>query len=79
MTPDRLDLSAYLARIGYDGPQRATFDTLAALQSCHLHAIPFETLAMSGADYAIHRVGGQNERRRLESPEALATLLSTVF
>ncbi|GAB3714675.1 arylamine N-acetyltransferase family protein [Nocardiopsis nanhaiensis] len=37
-----LDLAAYLERIGYDGPLAPTLDTLRALQSAHLEAIPFE-------------------------------------
>ena len=43
LTPD--DFSAYLARIGYDGPIVPTRSVLAALQLAHLRAIPFETVA----------------------------------
>lgn len=46
MATSRLDVSSYLARIGYDGPKAPTLDVLAALQSHHIAAIPFETLAM---------------------------------
>ena len=39
-------LSAYLARIRYDGPQplRPTLPVLAALHRCHGAAIPYELL-----------------------------------
>lgn len=46
MTSDHLDVPAYLARIGYDGPDTPTLDVLAALQARHIRAIAFETLAM---------------------------------
>jgi len=39
-----VDLDAYLARIGYDGPRAATLDVLAALHRLHPQAIPFENL-----------------------------------
>jgi DNA-binding LacI/PurR family transcriptional regulator/arylamine N-acetyltransferase len=41
---DRLDLDAYLRRIGYTGPLRANGQTLAALHSAHVGAIAFENL-----------------------------------
>lgn len=37
-----LDLSAYLARIGYRGPLAPSLETLRGLQHAHLEAIPFE-------------------------------------
>jgi len=40
----RLDLDAYLGRIGYTGPRDATGATLAALYRAHLAAIRFENL-----------------------------------
>ena len=43
----RLDsgrLSAYLARVGYDGPLTPTIGTLRALHRAHLTAIPYENL-----------------------------------
>ena len=43
---DRIDIPAYLARIGYAGPTTPTLDVLAALQRHHIGAIAFETLAM---------------------------------
>lgn len=43
---DRIDVPAYLARIGYTGPTAPTLDVLAALQRHHIAAIAFETLAM---------------------------------
>ncbi|AHB48034.1 N-hydroxyarylamine O-acetyltransferase [Hyphomicrobium nitrativorans NL23] len=46
MSSDRLDVPAYLARIGYAGPVTPSLDTLAAIQRHHISAIPFETLAM---------------------------------
>jgi N-hydroxyarylamine O-acetyltransferase len=39
-----IDLDAYFARIGYDGPRSATLETLAAIQAAHVDAIPFENL-----------------------------------
>jgi N-hydroxyarylamine O-acetyltransferase len=49
MTPpdwpiDELDLSAYLARIGYEGTLAPDLPTLTALSEAHLAAIPFENL-----------------------------------
>ncbi|MFJ5549481.1 arylamine N-acetyltransferase [Streptomyces sp. NPDC093225] len=38
----RLDLDAYLARIGYDGPRTATRQTLFDVYRAHLTTIPFE-------------------------------------
>ncbi len=39
-----MDLDAYFARIGYDGPRSATLETLRALHLHHVGAIPFENL-----------------------------------
>ena len=45
MTSDpALDLSAYFARIGYDGPRAPTLETLRAIQQLHPQAIAFENL-----------------------------------
>lgn len=45
MTADLdFDLSAYFARIGYDGPRTPTLDTLRAIQLLHPQAIAFENL-----------------------------------
>lgn len=41
---DRLDLDAYLARIGHDRPLAPTESTLVALHRAHTAAIPFENL-----------------------------------
>lgn len=41
---DALDLSLYLARIAYVGPQEASLQVLRALQSAHIAAIPFEPI-----------------------------------
>jgi N-hydroxyarylamine O-acetyltransferase len=41
---DKLDLDAYLNRVGYPGPLDADGRTLAALHRAHLAAIPFENL-----------------------------------
>ncbi|MFE1596355.1 arylamine N-acetyltransferase [Nocardia sp. NPDC058705] len=41
---DDLDLDAYLARIGYDGPRTASVETLRALVRAHTTTIPFENL-----------------------------------
>jgi N-hydroxyarylamine O-acetyltransferase len=43
-TIDRLNVDAYLARIGYGGSLRPTVDTLFALHRAHAMAIPFENL-----------------------------------
>ncbi|MCL2583992.1 MAG: arylamine N-acetyltransferase [Streptosporangiales bacterium] len=40
----KLDLGAYLRRVGYAGPRRPTEETLRALHHRHLAAIPFENL-----------------------------------
>jgi N-hydroxyarylamine O-acetyltransferase len=39
-----VDLDAYFARIGYDGPREATLDVLRAITQKHPDAIPFENL-----------------------------------
>lgn len=39
-----MDLAAYLARIGYAGPQVPTRETLAGVLRAHVQAIPFENL-----------------------------------
>ena len=41
--PD-IDVDAYLARIGYDGPRTPTLETLAGIHFCHPQAIAFEDL-----------------------------------
>ena len=41
---DAIDLSAYLARIGYTGPLRPTPDVLAELIERHMATIPFEAI-----------------------------------
>ncbi|MCJ7840062.1 arylamine N-acetyltransferase [Lederbergia sp. NSJ-179] len=40
--PIQLDVNAYLQRIGYDGPLATSAQTLARLQECHLHTVPYE-------------------------------------
>lgn len=42
--PSALDLDAYLARIEYDGPRRASASVLQALHQAHATHIPFENL-----------------------------------
>ena len=42
--PERLDLDAYLARVGYDGPREAGEKTLRGLHRAHTGAIAFENL-----------------------------------
>jgi len=39
-----VDLDAYFARIGYDGPRESTLETLRAITLKHPDAIPFENL-----------------------------------
>jgi N-hydroxyarylamine O-acetyltransferase len=41
---ERLDLDAYLRRVGHDGDAAPTFETLAALHRAHVAAIRFENL-----------------------------------
>jgi N-hydroxyarylamine O-acetyltransferase len=41
---ESIDLDAYLARIGYDGPRTPTLETLTALHALHPSAIAFENL-----------------------------------
>ena len=41
---DAIDLDAYLARIGHEGPLTPTLETLRALHRAHATAIPFENL-----------------------------------
>ena len=40
----RLDATAYLRHIGYDGPLAPTIETLRGLHQAHLLAVPFENL-----------------------------------
>jgi N-hydroxyarylamine O-acetyltransferase len=42
--PERLDLPAYLRRIGFDGAARPDAGTLTALHRAHVAAVPFENL-----------------------------------
>lgn len=42
--PTSFNLDAYLERIGFRGPRRATLDTLEAVHALHPAAIPFENL-----------------------------------
>lgn len=42
--PDQIDLEAYLDRIGYGGPRRATLPVFEALHRAHVGSIPFENL-----------------------------------
>lgn len=41
---DRLDLDAYLERVGYRGPRDSSIETLHALHLAHATSIPFENL-----------------------------------
>lgn len=42
--PESIDLDAYFERIGYGGPTRTDFETLAAIHRGHVTAIPYENL-----------------------------------
>jgi N-hydroxyarylamine O-acetyltransferase len=42
-----VDVAAYLARIAYRGPAKATAETLRALHRAHLLSVPFENLDIS--------------------------------
>lgn len=39
-----MDVDAYLARIGYDGPREPTIETLRGMQRAHFFSVPFENL-----------------------------------
>lgn len=41
-------IDAYLDRIGYSGSREANAETLFALQKCHVHTVPYETLDVVG-------------------------------
>jgi N-hydroxyarylamine O-acetyltransferase len=43
-TPTDLDIDAYFARIGYDGPRDVSLSTLNAIVFAHVTAIPFENI-----------------------------------
>ena len=44
MSSSPIDLDAYCARIGYDGPREPTLETLRSLHERHPAAIPFEAI-----------------------------------
>src|ERR1700754_3662073 len=41
---EKLDLDAYLGRIGYGGPRTPTVETLRAVHRAHAYSIPFGNL-----------------------------------
>ena len=43
-TPEKMDVQAYLNRIGYEGLLSPTYETLRGLQVAHMHSVPFENL-----------------------------------
>jgi N-hydroxyarylamine O-acetyltransferase len=45
-----MDLAAYIARIGYDGPLAPDAETLRRLQVAHLLTVPFENLAIHSGE-----------------------------
>ena len=45
-----MDIEAYLKRIDYDGPTSVDAETLRALQSAHLRAVPFENLSIHAGE-----------------------------
>jgi N-hydroxyarylamine O-acetyltransferase len=57
---DAIDLDAYCARIGYDGPRAPTLAVLRALTAMHPNQIPFETLdPLLGLPVALDRTSLQ--------------------
>lgn len=63
-----VDVDPYLARLAYDGPLDVSIATLAALQTAHMIAVPFENLHVharisvrTGIDWSVpvrcHRLG----------------------
>ncbi|WGF89364.1 arylamine N-acetyltransferase family protein [Marinivivus vitaminiproducens] len=62
-----VDLDAYCARIGYDGPRTPSMETLRALQRLHTAAIPFEAIDVllgKGVDIAPEAVDAKLIGRR---------------
>lgn len=41
-----MDVTAYIKRIGYDGPTQPTAETLSGLHRAHLYHVPFENLSI---------------------------------
>ncbi len=81
-----MDVDAYLARIGHEGPVRADAATLAALQAAHLTSVAFENLdVVAGAaqrttpDWSVPKVV---QRRRggwcFELNSAFGSLLAAI-
>jgi hypothetical protein len=75
---DRLDLDAYLHRIGYTGTLEANGPTLAALHRAHIGAIAFENLdIILGRGIAVERAGRRsptgNHRRSTSTGPADGT------
>ena len=46
----RLDIDAYLRRIGYEGSREPSAETLRDLQVAHLRTVPFENLSIHSAE-----------------------------
>ncbi|GAA2429518.1 arylamine N-acetyltransferase [Actinomadura vinacea] len=64
---ERLDLDAYLERLGYDGDRAPTLGTLRALQRAHVTSIPFENLEIflgRGIPLGVEAVQDKLVRRR---------------
>jgi N-hydroxyarylamine O-acetyltransferase len=51
----RLDIDAYLRRIGYQGSRAPSAETLRQLQLAHLRAVPFENLSIHSAEPIVLR------------------------
>jgi hypothetical protein len=60
-TADAIDLDAYFARIGYDGPRTASLATLRAVHLAHTQAIAFENF--TGARRPAGAAGGASPQR----------------
>lgn len=83
---ERLDLDAYLARIGYDGPRDPTTTSLQALYRAHRAAMPFENVTALLGDHVpldldalqakmvLHRRGGYCHEHTLLFAAALERL-----
>ena len=52
-TDIRLNVGAYLERIGYDGPLAPTAETLRRLHVAHLLAVPFENLSIHAGEAVV--------------------------
>ncbi|GAA3261426.1 arylamine N-acetyltransferase [Nonomuraea helvata] len=70
---EKLDLDAYLARIGCGGPLEPTFETLRQVHLAHVRSIPFENLDVL-LGFALKRHLARIRLGRYHLPRSHATL-----